>query len=109
VANNHPTDSQRPLGALLEKLALAKRDPEIVACDRRARKEEEVEDIEVFVDAYERATGEKLEIEEVDESPDAICRRPDGSLVGVEHTRIRAFADRPRRRTGHRFSIIKTK
>src|SRR5580692_6301845 len=71
------------------EIALAKRDPEIVAYDRQSRKEEEVEDIEIFLDAYERATGEKLEIDEVEESPDAICRRPDGSLVGVEHTRIR--------------------
>lgn len=68
---------------------MAKRDPEIVAYDRRFRKEEEAEDIEIFLDAYERATGDKLEIVEIDESPDAICRRPDGTLIGIEHTRVR--------------------
>src|ERR1700722_1860058 len=68
---------------------VAKRDPEFVAHDRRFRKEEEVADIEIFLDAYERATGDELEIEEIDESPDAICRRPDGTLIGVEHTRVR--------------------
>jgi hypothetical protein len=70
-------------------MAVAKRDPEIVAYDRRYRKEEEVADIEVFLEAYERATGEELLIEEVGESPDAVCRRPDGTLIGVEHTRVR--------------------
>jgi hypothetical protein len=30
-----------------------------------------------------------LELEEIGESPDALCRRPDGRIVGVEHTRIR--------------------
>lgn len=72
---------------------MAKRDPEIVAYDRQLRKQEEVDDIEVFLEAYERATGEKLEIEDVGESPDAICRRPVGGLVGVEHTRIRPSPD----------------
>lgn len=65
------------------------RSPDIVAYDRRFRKEEEIEDIQIFLDAYERATGEVVEIEEVGESPDAICRRPDGTLVGIEHTRVR--------------------
>jgi len=79
------------------------RSPDIVAYDRRFRKEEEIEDIQIFLDAYERATGEVVEIEEVGESPDAICRRPDGTLVGIEHTRVtqRAetlIAEPPRRR-----------
>ena len=68
---------------------MPKRDPEIAAYDRRFRKEEEVEDITIFLDAYERATGEVLQIEEASESPDAICRRSDGTIVGVEHTRVR--------------------
>jgi hypothetical protein len=74
---------------VLENITVVKRDSEIVAYDRRFRKDEEVGDIETFLDAYERATGDKFEIEKVDESPDAICRRPDGTLIGVEHTRIR--------------------
>lgn len=68
---------------------LARRDPEIVTFDRRFHKEEEVEDIEASLDAYQRVTGDRLEIEEISESPDAICRRPDGAVVGVEHTRVR--------------------
>jgi hypothetical protein len=65
------------------------RDPEIVAFDRRFRKEEEVEDIQLFLEAYERATGETLSIEDVGEAPDAICSRADGTIIGVEHTRVR--------------------
>lgn len=65
------------------------RDKEIAEYDRRFRKEEEAEDIEMFVEAYSRATGEKLVLEEVGDKPDAICRRGDGSIVGIEHTRIR--------------------
>jgi len=68
---------------------MAKRDPEFVAYDRRARKDEEATDIEAFTEAYEWATGESLEVETHDDSPDAICVMPDGTIVGVEHTRIR--------------------
>ena len=64
------------------------KDKEIAAYDRRFRKEEEAEDIEMFIDAYLRATGQELTLEDVDDKPDAICRRADGSLVGIEHTRV---------------------
>jgi hypothetical protein len=75
------------------ELTLPKRDPEIAEYDRRFRKEEEIEDIQAFLEAYPRATGEELEFEEGGESPDALCRRPDGRIVGVEHTRIRRSPD----------------
>jgi hypothetical protein len=84
------------VGSVAERVkegVLSKRDAEIVADDRRFRKEEEIEDIEIFLEAYERATGEALRIEDIDESPDAICIRPDGTLVGVEHTRVRRSPD----------------
>ena len=68
---------------------MPKRDPEIAEYDRRFRREEEMEDIGKFVRAYPHATGEMLEIEESSDSPDAICRRLGGTLVGVEHTRVR--------------------
>lgn len=68
---------------------MAKPDPELAAYDRRMRREEEEEDINAFLDAYLRATGESLELEEFRESPDAVCVRPDGSFIGVEHTRVR--------------------
>jgi hypothetical protein len=77
----------------VKEAVLPKRHAEIVAYDRRFRKEEEIEDIEIFLDAYERATGEALEIEDIGESPDATCIRPDGTLVGVEHTRVRRSPD----------------
>lgn len=68
---------------------MSKLDPEIAAYERRMKLEEEEDDIEIFLQAYPRATAELLELVEFSESPDAICRRPDGSIVGVEHTRIR--------------------
>jgi hypothetical protein len=68
---------------------MTKRDPEVVADDRQLRKDEEIADIEAFLNAYVRATGEVLEVEDHYESPDAICVRPDGTIVGVEHTMIR--------------------
>ncbi len=37
----------------------------------------------------ERATGTKLIITRWSEAPDAICRRPDGTEVGVEFTQAR--------------------
>ena len=77
----------------MKEVALSKRDAEIVAYDRRFRKEEEIEDIEIFLAAYERATGNAMEIEDIGESPDATCARPDGTPVGVEHTRVRRSPD----------------
>jgi hypothetical protein len=64
-------------------------DPEVRAAAQWAKKEEEVEDIEAFLAAYSRATDSGLSLEEVSESPDAICIRQDGSKVGVEITNVR--------------------
>jgi hypothetical protein len=66
-----------------------KRSSETAAYDRYFRKEAEIDDIRAFLRAYERATGEALVIEEMGESPDAVCRRGDGTQVGVEHTQVR--------------------
>jgi hypothetical protein len=73
--------------------AMPKIDPEIAAIGRAMQFEEEGEDIAAFLVAYPRATGEVLELIEGSEAPDAICRRPDGALVGVEHTRVRRSPD----------------
>lgn len=53
------------------------------------RKQEEVDDIELFLGSYERATGEKVKITQWSESPDAICCRSDGTEVGIEFTQVR--------------------
>lgn len=66
-----------------------RKDPELAAARRRAKKEAEIEDIEAFLAAYSRATDSELIFEDASESPDAICRRPDGTLVGVEITNVR--------------------
>src|ERR1017187_9945182 len=47
----------------------------------------EEEDLYLFLDAYEEVTGQALEVVGGGESPDFICRRPTGELVGVELTR----------------------
>lgn len=63
--------------------------PDFRAALDNAKKESEVEDIEAFLAAYPRATGEELNLVKVCESPDAVCTRPDGSIVGVEITTVR--------------------
>ena len=55
--------------------------------------EEEQDDILAFLEAYPRATGERLELVELRDKPDALCRKQDGTPVGVEHTRIRRSPD----------------
>jgi hypothetical protein len=70
-----------------------KTDPEIAAYARRMKREEEADDIAAFLEVYPRATGETLEWVDGEESPDAICERPEGTLIGVEHTRIRRSPD----------------
>ncbi|HWV99662.1 MAG TPA: hypothetical protein VNZ64_08230 [Candidatus Acidoferrum sp.] len=47
----------------------------------------EEEELAHFLEAYEEITGQALEVVEGAESPDFICRRPTGELVGVELTR----------------------
>lgn len=64
-------------------------DPEIAAYARMMNFEEESQDILAFLEAYPRATGESLELVNFSESPDAICCRPDRTLIGLEHTRVR--------------------
>lgn len=44
---------------------------------------------ELFADAYEHATGDRLEIAKFGERPDFICCRADGSACGVELTQVR--------------------
>jgi hypothetical protein len=68
-------------------------DPEISAYARRMNREEEVDDINAFIDVYPRATGETLDLVDTQESPDAVCTRPDGTLIGIEHTRLRRSPD----------------
>jgi len=67
---------------------MPKTDPEVAAAGRAMKFDEESEDILAFLAAYPRATGEELELVDFRESPDALCRRPDGAIVGLEHTRI---------------------
>jgi hypothetical protein len=52
------------------------------------KKIEEKLDLEHFIEAYEYVTGERLEIVEQRESPDFICERPDGNLIGIEITSV---------------------
>jgi hypothetical protein len=44
--------------------------------------------VERFLRARKSATGEALSLVSDSEAPDFICRRPNGEVVGVEHTRI---------------------
>jgi len=51
-------------------------------------KSTEREHLALFLAARSSATGELLRLHSDLESPDFVCERPDGSLVGIEHTRI---------------------
>lgn len=51
-------------------------------------KDTEREDVSRFLTARFHATGENLEILADSESPDFLCSRPDGTIVGVEITKI---------------------
>jgi hypothetical protein len=52
-------------------------------------KESEIISVKRFIDAREAATGESLEVlDSLNESPDFICRKPNGEIVGVELTQI---------------------
>jgi hypothetical protein len=53
------------------------------------KKEVERDELAFFLDAYQQATGERLEIVASGENPDFICVRSDGSFVGIELTKIR--------------------
>src|ERR1700722_1017212 len=49
---------------------------------------EEHEQLAHFCEAYHEATGKRLRVVRKSERPDFICKREDGSLVGVEFTLI---------------------
>jgi hypothetical protein len=51
-------------------------------------KDVEREYLNYFLSARKYATGEELILVSNSESPDFICRRPNGAFLGVEHTRI---------------------
>lgn len=51
-------------------------------------KETERDDVSRFLRARFHATGEELTIRENSEAPDFLCSRPDGTIVGVEITKI---------------------
>ena len=72
---------------------MEKLDPEITAIGRQMQYEEEADDIDAFLAAYPHATGEVLQLVDYSDAPDAVCRRPDGTIVGVEHTRVRRSPD----------------
>jgi hypothetical protein len=65
------------------------RDPEAAAWDARLKSEGEDDDFAVFAAAYQRATGDRLAIEDRPEPPDFLCIREDGTIVGVELTQLR--------------------
>jgi len=52
------------------------------------KKEIERDELALFLEAYEHATGERLEMRASGENPDFVCARADGSQVGVELTKI---------------------
>jgi hypothetical protein len=53
-----------------------------------ADKEQERQHLEYFLRARQSAIGEQLTLVCDSVAPDFICRRVDGALVGVEHTKI---------------------
>jgi hypothetical protein len=52
------------------------------------KKSDEIEALHLFLEAYMDTTGKSLTLVECSERPDFICKRPDGTLVGVELTRV---------------------
>ena len=56
--------------------------------NERIQKEDELENLGYFLDAYKDITGEILELFEITERPDFICSRENGSRTGVELTKI---------------------
>ena len=53
------------------------------------KKEQELEVLEYFNPIYEIVTNDFLEIVELSERPDFICKRKNGNLIGVEITQVR--------------------
>ena len=56
--------------------------------NERIQKEDELENLGYFLDAYKDITGEMLELLELTERPDFICSRENGSKTGVELTKV---------------------
>ena len=52
------------------------------------RKEVEREELYPFLKMYEWVTGESLSLVESGENPDFVCKRPDGSKVGIELSKV---------------------
>jgi hypothetical protein len=52
------------------------------------KKENESYDLALFIEAYEFITGKQLEILQRNENPDFICSLPDGSLIGIELSKV---------------------
>lgn len=57
--------------------------------DNNYKKEAELEALSYFNPIYEEIIEDFLEVVEVSERPDFICKRNDGSLVGVEIVQVR--------------------
>lgn len=55
----------------------------------RAKKEDESEALDYFLEAYEQVTGEPFSLLETSERPDFICERSDGTVVGIELAKVR--------------------
>jgi len=56
--------------------------------DDSFKKETEIEVLDYFNPIYEEVVGDFLEIVEAGERPDFICKRKDGTLVGVELVQV---------------------
>lgn len=52
------------------------------------RKMVEESELEHFIDAYEYITGQRLTLIQTSEKPDFLCERDNGSIVGIELTRV---------------------
>lgn len=48
----------------------------------------EESELEHFIDAYEYITGQRLIIMQAGEKPDFLCKRENGSIVGIELTKV---------------------
>lgn len=57
--------------------------------DNNLKKETEIEVLDYFNAIYEEVVGDFLEIVEAYERPDFICKRKDGTFVGVELIQVR--------------------
>lgn len=56
--------------------------------NENGKKHIEMMELDYFIEAYEHSTGEKLILIGVAEPPDFICQRADGSIIGIELTKV---------------------